>query len=185
MKRLIRRFSRGLVLLGVGVSVLASGLAYAATNTINGCVLSGVGQVRIIDPSKEPCKTNETPVSWSQTGPQGPPGPQGPTGAQGPTGPAGGLNSVQVVSATAMTPPNSSFATAFINCPAGTTLTGGGADILGLVGDADGFGPRIISSRPFNVNQWLAVALSPPEWRTNGNNTQWQVDAFALCAKGN
>ena len=100
-------------------------------------------------------------------------------------GPRGGLNNVQVVSAFAMTPANSSFATAFANCPPGTTLTGGGADILGLVGDAQGFGQRIISSRPFNANQWAAVALAPTDWITNGNNTMWAVEALALCASGN
>src|SRR5262245_1742024 len=125
---------RKLKLLVVAVSMLAGGLAYADV-TITGCVLSGQGQVRIIDPSRDRCKPNETQVSWSQTGPQGsqgpagPAGPQGATGPQGPQGvtgpqgpqgvqgPRGGLNTVQVVSATATTPSNSSFATAFINCP--------------------------------------------------------------------
>src|SRR6266545_5372985 len=110
-------------------------------------------------------------------------GPQGATGDTGPQGPPGGLNTVQVVTATA-TPSSSGFATVFINCPAGTTLTGGGADILGLVGDGEGFGPRITASRPFNANQWLAQAVSPQQWLSNGNNTQWQVDGFALCATG-
>ncbi len=52
-------------------------------------------------------------------------GPQGATGDTGPQGPPGGLNTVQVVQATA-TPSSSGFATVLINCPAGTTLTGGG-----------------------------------------------------------
>jgi len=93
------------------------------------------------------------------------------------------LNDVQVVHVTA-TPSSSGFATALINCPAGTTLTGGGADILGLVGDGEGFGPRITASRPFNQNQWLAQAVSPQQWLSNGNKALWQVDGFALCASG-
>jgi hypothetical protein len=91
------------------------------------------------------------------------------------------LSNVQVVHATA-TPDSGGFATATIDCPAGTTLTGGGADILGLVGDAQGFGPRITASEPFNKNQWLAEAVSPFQWLSNGNNNQWQVDAYALWA---
>ena len=179
--------------------------------TIHACVSGGQGQVRIIDPAHEACRANETAISWSQTGPQGlqgatgpqgqkgdtgstgPTGPTGPQGLQGATGPqgpkgdtgsqgpAGGLDHVQVVHVTA-TASSSGFATALINCPAGTTLTGGGAGVLGLVGDANGFGPRITASEPFNANQWLAQAVSPQQWLTNGNNALWQLDGYALCA---
>ncbi len=214
MKGFINRFSRRFVLLGVAALALAGSFAYASIpdsdGTIHACLLKSLEQVRIIDPSEQQCRPNETPISWSQTGPTGATGPQGATGATGPQGatgatgpqgatgvtgpqgatgatgpqgPPGGLNNVQVVSATA-TPSSSGFATVFINCPAGTRLTGGGADILGLVGDAEGFGPRITASRPFNPNQWLAQAVSPQQWLSNGNNALWQVDGFALCATG-
>ena len=205
MNGFINRFSRRLVVLGVGTLALAGGLAYASIpdsdGTIHACLLKSLEQVRIIDPSEQQCRPNETPISWNQmgptgatgpqgatgaTGPQGATGatgPQGATGATGPSGPPGGLSNVQVVTATA-TPSSSGFATVFVNCPAGTTLTGGGADILGLVGDAEGFGPRITASRPFNPNQWLAQAVSPQQWLSNGNNALWQVDGFALCATG-
>lgn len=124
------------------------------------------------------------------TGPQGPKGdtgvqgPKGDTGTQGPqgaTGPRGGLSNVQVVHATGTPGPNSVFATVFVNCPAGTTLTGGGGAIQGLVGDGVN-GPRMIRNQPFNPNQWIVSAVSPDEWRTNGNNAFWQVDGYALCA---
>jgi hypothetical protein len=215
MKGFINRLSRRFVLLGVGALALTGGLAYASIpdsdGTIHACLLKNGEQVRIIDPSEQQCRPNETPISWSQTGPQGATGPQGPmgaigpqgatgaagpqgatgatgpqgaTGATGPQGPPGGLNDVQVVTATA-TPSSSGFATVLINCPAATKLTGGGADIIGLVGDAQGFGPRITATRPFNANQWLAQAVSPQQWLSNGNNSQWQVDGFALCATGN
>jgi Collagen triple helix repeat (20 copies) len=206
MNGLIGRLSRRIVLVGVGALVLAGGLAYAAipdgNGTIHACMLNSQGQLRIIDPAHDACRTNETAIAWSQTGPHGATGPTGPTGpagpagptgpqgvkgdtgAQGPTGPAGpsgGLDHVQVVHVTA-TPSSSGFATALVNCPSGTTLTGGGVDVLGLVGDANGFGPRITASQPFNPNQWLAQAVSPQQWLTNGNNALWQLDGYALCA---
>jgi len=202
MKSFVRRFSRRFALLGAGALVLAGGLAYASIpdsdGTIHACLLTSLEQVRIIDPSKQQCRANETPLSWNQTGPKGATGPRGATGptgprgatgptgargATGPQGPAGGLNHVQVVEATG-TPAPSGFASAFANCPAGTTLTGGGATVQGLIQDPAGFGPNIFLSRPFNPNQWLAEALAPPEWLTNGNNALWVVQSFALCAQG-
>jgi hypothetical protein len=235
MRGFASRFSRRVVALGVGVLALAGGLAYASipdgNGTISACYLTGVGQVRLIDPSREQCRPNETAISWSQTGPpgatgatgpqgatgatgpQGPSGatglpgpigatgpqgstgaggPQGPTGdtgprgatgSTGPQGPAGGLSGVQKVEQTA-TPSSTGFATALVNCPAGTTLTGGGAYVLGLVGDAQGFGPRILASAPFNPNQWIAQALSPASWQASGFNAQWELHGFALCASG-
>src|SRR6266542_5276927 len=116
MKGFINRFSRRFLLLGVGALALAGGLAYASIpdsdGTIHACLLKSLEQVRIIDPSEQQCRPNETPISWSQTGPQGATGPQGPTGATGlqgatgatglqgatgatgSTGPPGGLNNV-------------------------------------------------------------------------------------------
>jgi hypothetical protein len=47
------------------------------------------GQLRVIDPATDTCRRNETPISWNQTGPQGPAGPEGPAGPAGPVGPAG------------------------------------------------------------------------------------------------
>ena len=202
MKGFINRFSRRFVLLGVAALALAGSFAYASIpdsdGTIHACLLKSLEQVRIIDPSKQQCRANETPLSWNQTGPKGATGPRGATGptgprgatgptgargATGPQGPAGGLNHVQVVEATG-TPAPSGFASAFANCPAGTTLTGGGATVQGLIQDPAGFGPNIFLSRPFNPNQWLAEALAPPEWLTNGNNALWVVQSFALCAQG-
>jgi hypothetical protein len=78
----------------------------------------------------------------------------------------------------------SGLATVFVDCPAGTTLTGGGAEILGLIGDVDGSGPRILASAPFNPNQWIAEALAPSTWLTNGQNSAWTLFAYALCAQG-
>jgi type VI secretion system secreted protein Hcp len=63
----------------------AGTLAWARTqadDTINACVASSSGDLRI-PPAGEACKKNETRTSWSVTGPQGPPGPQGPAGPAG------------------------------------------------------------------------------------------------------
>jgi hypothetical protein len=76
------------------------------------------------------------------------------------------------------------LATVLVNCPAGTTLTGGGAEILGLIGDVAGLGPRMISSAPFNPNQWIAEALAPASWVSSGQNSQWTLFGYALCAQG-
>ena len=49
----------------------------------------GNGQLRVIDPATDSCRPSETPISWNQTGAQGPEGPAGPQGPAGPAGPAG------------------------------------------------------------------------------------------------
>ena len=79
-----------LLALGVGsVLVLSVGIAYAAipdaSGVINGCYVSGQGQLRVIDKDKgETCKNNETAISWNQKGPKGDKGDKGDTGPQGP-----------------------------------------------------------------------------------------------------
>ncbi len=57
------------------------------TTRVHSCVKPD-GSLRIVSPTTA-CKSNETALDWSITGPQGPIGPQGPTGAQGPEGPQG------------------------------------------------------------------------------------------------
>lgn len=97
VRRFTLRRSRWFLLGAVVGAVAAGGAAYAAipdsTGVINGCYQKHVGNLRVIDSSAgERCRPSEIPISWSQTGPQGPPGPQGPkgdTGAVGPQGPAG------------------------------------------------------------------------------------------------
>jgi hypothetical protein len=90
-----------LVALAIATAVLgAGGIAYAtipdAGGVVHGCYLKGLGTLRVIDSDKgQACSKFETPLDWSQTGPQGPQGQQGPQGApgqqgsQGPQGPPG------------------------------------------------------------------------------------------------
>lgn len=87
--------SPALVIAVIALLVAASGSAYAvgrATGeTISACQNKKTGVLAV----KKRCSPNETPISWSEVGPQGPQGapggagPQGPAGAQGPAGVAG------------------------------------------------------------------------------------------------
>ena len=71
---------------GIGVAAIPS----SSDGKITGCYGNSNGQLRVIDAQAgEQCKTNETQVTWSQTGPQGATGPAGPPGAQGEPGPQG------------------------------------------------------------------------------------------------
>jgi hypothetical protein len=81
-----------LMMLG-GITGDASGQA----QTFYGC-LSGSGSLRQVSTASAPsCGNNETLVTWSQVGPQGPQGatgPQGPHGSTGPQGPQGATGAV-------------------------------------------------------------------------------------------
>lgn len=97
----VRLPSPALVIAAIALLVAASGSAYAVgrsgTGTIAACQNKKTGVLAV----KKKCSPNETPISWSAVGPQGPQGgtglagPQGPTGerglegAVGPEGPAG------------------------------------------------------------------------------------------------
>jgi hypothetical protein len=70
---------RRLIVLAVVVaSAAAVGLAWATIpsndGTINACYGNLTGFVRIIDSASDKCRPWETPISWNQTGPAGPPG---------------------------------------------------------------------------------------------------------------
>jgi hypothetical protein len=66
---------------------VVGGVALAQNDIIEVCVKSN-GDIRIVD-AAEDCKDNETPLSWTVTGPAGPQGLQGVPGPQGPEGPTG------------------------------------------------------------------------------------------------
>jgi collagen triple helix repeat protein len=93
-----RRVRRGaLAVAAVALVAIAGAVTYAVADiggsgVINGCFKTQNGQLRVIDPATDECLPSETPISWSQTGPQGlrgPTGPAGPTGAQGSKGATG------------------------------------------------------------------------------------------------
>jgi hypothetical protein len=95
MRRRIRRVA--LAITAVVVVAIAGGVTHAVAQigsggVFHGCYTSANGQLRLIDPASDSCHPSETPISWSQTGPQGlkgDAGPQGPAGPHGPAGPQG------------------------------------------------------------------------------------------------
>jgi hypothetical protein len=96
MKSLLARWSRDLVLIVMGVTLGAVGLASAtgSPTVINACALKAIGTLRIVS-APTACNTRiETPVQWNVVGQPGPAGPQGPQGVQGPAR-AQGLQGVQ------------------------------------------------------------------------------------------
>src|SRR5690348_1712174 len=69
---------------------MAGGVAYASipdsSGVVHACYLKSGGALRVIDNTVADCKSNETALSWSQTGPKGASGARGPTGANGTNG---------------------------------------------------------------------------------------------------
>jgi hypothetical protein len=73
--------------------VVIGALAYAAipdsSGVIHGCYLKTNGALRVIDPPPSSrCTANEVPITWNQTGREGPAGPSGPAGPPGPAAPS-------------------------------------------------------------------------------------------------
>lgn len=89
--------SRRALVLSVATLALAAGagVAYATIPTsgsgvISGCYEKRLGILRVIDAEAgKTCTQYETPISWNQGGPKGPPGDKGPTGDKGPHGDPG------------------------------------------------------------------------------------------------
>ena len=72
--------------------LILGGVAYAsipdAGGVIHGCYFTGgggqvSGSLRVIDSPTQSCTANETALTWSQAGPQGPTGATGPSGLSG------------------------------------------------------------------------------------------------------
>jgi hypothetical protein len=90
-----RRLTRiALAIAAVVAVAIAGGVTYAVAQVgtggvFHGCYTSAKGQLRLIDPATDRCLPGETPLSWNQTGPQGPAGPHGLPGPHGPAGPPG------------------------------------------------------------------------------------------------
>jgi hypothetical protein len=126
-------FASAAVLLSGAVAVADSTLQNQTT-TYNGCVNNGSGILRVIQPG-ESCRSNETAISWNQTGPAGPAGSAGPAGQQGiqgekgDTGPAGTV-SLASLAGTACTRVDGSAGVVGISV--GGVLTPGSGDVINL-----------------------------------------------------
>jgi hypothetical protein len=109
-----------------------------------------------------------------KTGPTGPAGLAGATKIQQITGPAG------IVPAFAAIP---SYGSSVAQCPAGTTLSGGGA-LVSLSGPSGGRAAVIKGSYPDAENaQWIAQAVNPgPDQYGVYPSGPAVVWAYALCA---
>jgi hypothetical protein len=174
-----------LVLVTLG---LAAGIAYATipdgNGTIHGCYRKSGGALRVVDKAVINCASNETSLSWNvqgmpgAQGPQGPSGQQGQQGPEGPRGPAGpGFTGFEVVTNTVQSG-DSAFVLSIADCPPGKRVIGGGYQILGLVGDADGDGPRVLINRAkFNDENWLVQTVVPGDYVGRDYN----VTAYAHC----
>jgi len=77
----------------------------SSNGVISGCYSKSGGTLRVIDSSVTTCGSNETLLTWIQTGPQGPIGPMGPQGPQGATGPTGATGPVGATGPTGPTGP--------------------------------------------------------------------------------
>ena len=111
-RKLIRPALVGLAIVG---ALAVGGIAYAnipdTGGVIHGCYNKIQGSLRVIDTDKaQTCTNGETPLNWSQTGPQGPQGiqgqqgPQGIQGIQGIQGPSGASHAYSDTHDMALTP---------------------------------------------------------------------------------
>jgi hypothetical protein len=83
---LFKRIPRWAVAGAIAITAVGAGIATGAIpsgdGTIHACYKQAGGAVRLVDESVT-CAKGETPIAWSQ---QGPEGPQGPVGPRGPAG---------------------------------------------------------------------------------------------------
>jgi hypothetical protein len=98
----------------VGAFGVATGVQAAipsANGSISGCYAKSgptQGALRVVDQGNS-CKPGEAPLTWSQTGPQGPTGPKGDPGPQGPEGPKSSTERQGMVTPNGSTPYSSGF----------------------------------------------------------------------------
>lgn len=133
--RPVRWLITGVVL---GSALTAAGAAVAASATITACA-NPSGVLRLSTDGT--CSSNETTVTWNQTGPQGPAGPQGsvgppgPQGIQGPPGPAAAAQTLSVTRRESQVftfaPGETSLGTV-VSCNAGEVAVSGGVRWINL-----------------------------------------------------
>lgn len=117
-------------------------------------------------------------------GPEGPPGEQGAEGNQGPEGKEGkaGPASVERVDgpaeAAAEGAADGTTVTSQVSCPAGKTLTGGGASVQGSSEESG----ALLSSQPSKTGSQLEGTWSATAIVMKSGSGRVSVTAYALCA---
>ena len=197
------------IALGI-VVVVAGGLAAVAYATIpdgqgviHACYNSNNGDARIVDGAAS-CRTNETPLTWNQSGQQGSPGPQGPQGPQGPSGVTGATGAQGIPGAPGATGAQGPAGPQGDPGPAGTTGTQGGQGPSGPQGPQGLQGPQGppgtsewsdaysttgapigVSGGIFAVPQEVDGLKLPPGnyvvWATGQANQVYASDNYATC----
>jgi hypothetical protein len=149
------------------------------SGVIHGCYGSS-GLLRTVVSSAD-CRSSETALDWSITGPQGPAGPQGPSGPPGPQGPTGpaGVRGVYVVFEDGLdgVPANRVQFTA--DCDEGDVAVSGGVD-LGLTDSltVTQSHPNVESGAPTG---WTVTVLNTDDDALDPEDyPKW--DMWAVCA---
>jgi hypothetical protein len=142
----------------VGVTTLVSSPAIGQ-NVINACYQKNNGQLRIV-PAGQACRPSEIPISWN---------------IQGPAGTINGLQRVDFSTHDDTTSPKHVFA----NCPTGTVVVGGGAEIF-IQGQVSGPIALKKSYPSKALNGWAADA---EDMVTTSPSLSWFLTAYAICAK--
>jgi len=187
----VRRVAALVIVAG---ALVVGGVAYASipdsSGIIHGCLQKIVGNLRVVDPSTDTCRSSEVNLDWNQTGPtgvRGPTGAVGPTGATGPTGAAGqtgatgptgpaGIVGVQMVLSLPTIVAAGAESETTVSCPAGDiALTG---DVI--VNPAIAVGElNIVTIDSFNNGFFTGTT---PTNRTP--NDKWTVDVKNIGAAG-
>lgn len=179
MRRILsRRPSPALV-----VACLALGLALGGTGYATGLQIprNSVGTPQLKNRAVTTAKIANNAVTSAQIrngtlvkadfkGGQLPPGPAGPAGPSGPAGPPGvsGVERNEVTTTSTSVSPR----TAFLACPEGKRLIGGGARVTPTT-----LPLAIMTSFPDNDNVWRAHARE-----TAATAASWTLTVYTICA---
>jgi hypothetical protein len=130
------------------------------------------------------CGSNETPLSWNQSGVDGAPGATGPAGAQGPAGPQGSPGPQGPQGATGSQGPQGATGPQGWQGPQGDTGATGAQGPQGETGPQGPAGTPGIAATDLNGNQIKIVAGSTPvgssNWKQYSNNMLYlDVDTSA------
>jgi hypothetical protein len=168
----------GLASLAVLVVAVVQAAIPDASGVIHACYRAN-GNLRLVD--KSSCTSGETPLTWNQTGPQGPaggpgpqgvpgpagtPGPQGAPGPQGQPGTPAGVAGYEIINTHEALPLNGSIEVT-ATCPTGKRVIAGGYVAPTVLDTAS-------SSRPEGDKGWHV------EFKSNGGNGDASV--YAICA---